>query len=248
MNKEALELLNQFRNEFVSELSSKLDDLENMIIDSTSNDQYEEIYRNIHSLKGAGGTHGLHIISIICHQFEEELESQHGKNEFGQKKSTDNLLGYIDLLRQSRSEILQSKTEFSKIESALNSLNTQYLPDYKDILIIESSRLVMELTKQALASLPVNIHSHNNGLTALELLLHKKYDIIITGMEVKGLNGEALIAALKLSRGLSHKCKTILITSKKDIKIKRDLDPDRVIKRDTNYDSNLIQAVTELSQ
>ena len=246
MNKAALELLNQFRNEFIAELPSKLDTLENLVIDIKGDDNYEEIYRTVHSLKGAGGTHGLHIISIICHQFENTLETLNSKQQLNLKTSIDNLLEYLDLLRQSRREILLNKTEFTKIETALNKLTSKYLPDYKNILIIESSRLVMELIHKALSSLPLNIETQTNGLSALELLLHKRFDIVITGMEVKDLNGEALIAALKLSRGLSNKAQTILITSKEGIKIKRNLDPDKIIKRDTSFEQNLINAVNEL--
>ncbi len=65
------------------------------------------------------------------------------------------------------------------------------------MLIVESARLMTELYQKMLRDLPLQLTNEDNGLTALERLLHEPYDLLIVGRELKELNGIALMAALR---------------------------------------------------
>ena len=239
-------MLDQLKNEFIAELPSRLEEIEALVLGLSSNNNYEEIYRLIHSLKGAGGTHGIQIISVVCHQLESYLESQHDSGSLNSSQCIDHCLKYIDLLVKTHEEASKQKPQFNKIEKLLNEISDQQAAHRYTTLILESSRLQFDLIKQSLAHLPLIIDSDSNGLKALELLLHKKYDIIITGMEISELNGEALISAMRLSKSVNKDTKSILLTSKRFNNPNRATDPDRIITRSTKLSNELEKAVTEL--
>ena len=60
-------MLRQLRATFLDELPERLDRLDNLLLDieklgAATGEEFNELYRGVHSIKGSGGTHGLHII------------------------------------------------------------------------------------------------------------------------------------------------------------------------------------------
>ena len=239
-------LLDQLRRDFLAELPGRIQEIESLILGQAKNDNYEEIYRLVHSLKGGGGTHGIQIISVICHQLESYLEKQQETDNLGSTECIDHCLKHIDLLIKTHEQASEGKNKFTEIEKRLNNISNSFSDHKYSMLLVESSRLQVNLIKQFLSSLPLAIDTHNNGLKALELLLHKKYDIIITGMEVDELNGAALVAAMRLSKTVNRDTKSILLTTKKFHNPKRNIDPDKIIMRSTDINQQLKDVVLEL--
>ncbi|MDH5765295.1 MAG: Hpt domain-containing protein [Gammaproteobacteria bacterium] len=241
-------MLEQLKNEFLAELPARTEEIEQLILGLNANDNYEEIYRQVHSLKGTGGTHGIPIISIICHELENFIEKEHSLGELNSDQSIDHCLLFIDLLIQTQKETIKTSPHYNDIQQALNKITNKISPNKHNVLIIESSKLYIDLIKESLSSLPLTIEVSTNGLKALELVLNKRYDIIITGKEIDELNGEAIIAAFKLSKPASKSTKCILLTSKPATKtrLKRTTDPDSILKRSTSLSSNINTCVKEL--
>ena len=239
-------LLDKLKDEFIAELPNRIEEIENLILGLDSNDNYEEIYRNVHSLKGGGGTHGLQIISVICHHLETYLQASHDSGCLHTSDCIDHSLKYIDLLLKTHEDAFSKKNQFSRIEIALNKLTNSESAHKYTALILESSRLQIDLIKKSLSPIPLVIETHDNGLKALELLLHKKYDIIITAMEINELNGEALISAMRLSRSLNKDTKSILLTTKQPVTPNRSTDPNKIILRNTDMSARLLETVKEL--
>ena len=71
------QMLLQLRKTFLEDMPEKLDRLESLLLEIEKNgdggEVFNELYRIVHSLKGSGGTHGLHIITTICHQLEDSF-------------------------------------------------------------------------------------------------------------------------------------------------------------------------------
>ena len=239
-------LLDQLKNEFIAELPDRIASLETLILGLDNHDNYEEIYRFVHSLKGIGGTHGIQIISVVCHQLETYLEKQHESNQLDSESSINHCLKYIDLLEKTYTELANNKTEFHSINKLLNEILDDSKTNKYSVLLLDSSKLKIEISKQCIASLPITIESHDNGLDALELLLHKKYDLLITGMEISSLNGEALIAAVRLSNSINKNIKTILLTTQNTDTCNRLIDPNSVILRSAQFGTELNNAANQL--
>ena len=242
----AQEILEQLKKEYIDELPSKIEEIETLVIGLDKQDNYEEIYRLVHSLKGSGGTYGLQIITVICHQLESYMESQFEAGEINEKHCIDHCLKYLDLLVKTQREASKRNEKFNNIEKLLSNLSNSNLSNKFSALVLESSKMQMNLIKQSLSSVPVLIDFNNNGLVALELLLHKKYDIVITGMELGELNGEALISAIRLSKSINKDVKAILLTTKSIDNPNRRTDPNKIILRSTSQSEELLAAVNEL--
>jgi len=202
---------------FLQELPERLDHVESLILDlenSFDRQQYDELYREVHSLKGSGGTHGIHIISMICHQLENNLTGS--ANDF----DADNvvlLLAFVDLLRQAADQCDPGNNNFSDLEQELDRLSgsSQY-QESRAILIAEPSRMMESIYQNAAKDLPVQLTIVNDGLEALQLLLKNQFDCVFVAKELKSLNGFAVVAALRASLTKSAETPVYLVCSSKE--------------------------------
>lgn len=249
MNLEAFQgLLARMRGEFIGELAERCERLDDLILNlEKSPDKreiFDELYRGVHSLKGSGGTHGLSIITTICHQLENLITGADEHKAFGSAFAT-RAFPYVDLLRRVEEIARQDKPDYSFIEADLETLRQSGLQSRKSVLIAELSSTMAGFYKQVLAGLPLQVGFEDNGLTALERLLHESFDLVIVGREIKELNGIAMMAALRHSQSSNHDIPAILISSK------RDEAPNYIgfkasIARDQNLADNLLAAVDSI--
>ncbi len=210
-------LLAKMRDEFVGELNERCNNLDELILTlekfPQDSDVFNELYRGVHSLKGSGGTHGLSIITTICHQLENILTAAASEKDFGASFAS-RALSFVDLLRKVEKQCGHESLNFSGIENELEALRKSGLASRKSVLIVESSRLMVDVFKQALETLPVQLTVEDNGLTALSRLLHVSYDLVIVGRETRELNGIALMAAVRASQVHNRGIPAILVSSK----------------------------------
>jgi CheY-like chemotaxis protein len=239
-------MLRQMRAGFLAELPERCDRLEGAILaleaDPAAEGVYEELYRNVHSLKGSGGTFGIAVITSICHQFETFLAEHHG--HYGQAFGST-ALGYIDLLRQAGELAAHAKPDFQHLEAALERLRASVLQSREPVLVAESSGMMKALYQQALAGLPVQPTFVENGLEALERLLRSPFRLLIIGRELADLNGMSVIAALRESGSRNRLLPVILVSSSRE-KVAEHLRVDQVLPRDMELARSLPAAVSRL--
>jgi len=239
-------MLRQLRASYVAELGEKLDEIERDLLALEDIARFAEgfqlTYRRVHSLKGSAGTYGIPIISKICHQLEEYL-SAGGTPERLSRQLLDQCLAHVDLMRQARDLVTRGAEHFQDIEERLDALRTMLLGDRYSVMIVETSRVNVKLCGEIMSGFPLHVTVLDNGLHALERLLHERYHILITGYEVKMLNGLALVAAVRLSNRNNQNIKAILLSSQKQRLFRRDTDPDYMIPRDARFPENLTTAI-----
>ncbi|WP_444997252.1 Hpt domain-containing protein [Aliikangiella sp. IMCC44359] len=242
-------LLEQMRSDFLNELPERCDSLDELILgfEKSPEDEtlFNELFRQIHSLKGSGGTHGLTIITTLCHQFENFLVFSKSNNIFDQVYASQ-ALAYTDLLRQVASiAISQKSTEFANIEAEIHRLMSFHNQEKKLGLIVEGSSMMASLYLQALNQLSVQLMINSSGLEALANLIREPFDFIILGRELRDLNGVALLAALRHSESQNQNIPVIFVSSKKQ----SDLDQfsiSKTILKDQALASNLVSAIKEI--
>lgn len=248
------ELLSDLKKGFIADIPSRLDKMESIILAMEGEDSfiedYENLYRHAHSLKGSAGSYGLHIITSICHALEDAL------NEIGRKSArfheygTDYWLRYIDLIRLVLAEISKGGENFSAFEEELNRLQS-IQPDGEHYqmhcLVIASSSLYESILTDAFAKQPIKFSFSYDGYKALGRLLTESFDLVISDYEVPLLNGKALFCALRLSDCRNRKVKTLLLTSRASEKTARFIDPDFVIMKDKNFSRNLSKVIAQIS-
>ena len=238
-------LLKGMREDFLAELPERCDSCDELILTLEKSpgdrDAFNELYRGVHSLKGSGGTHGLSIITSLCHQLENLLSDADAQEDFNAPFAS-RALAYVDLLRQVEVVAKQDKPDYSTIEAELEALRQLTLQRRKAGLIAESSTAMAGLYQKALEALPLQLTVVGDGMTALARLLHEPYDFVIVGRELKELNGIALMAAVRSAQSPNPNIPAILVSSKSDAI------PDHVrfsatLSRDQKLAGNLVAAV-----
>lgn len=79
-------------------------------------------------------------------------------------------------------------------------------------LIVERSPVIIGILRENLKLLNARIEVVDDGYLALGRALADPFDYLITSLEIKRLNGAALIGALRLAQGKAGMTKTILLT------------------------------------
>jgi CheY-like chemotaxis protein len=239
------QMLLQLRNTFLEDIPEKLDRLEQLLItmekSGVESESFNEFYRIIHSLKGSGGTFGLNIITTICHQLEDLLNSTDSGAKYTPALISISL-DYVDLLRRVLEQIRSENTNFGEIEERLSKLRKQFTQKKFTVLLIANSKLSTQMYQHVLSGLPLQIVVMDDGVSALTRALTEPFDLIITTNEIPVLSGIALIGALKLSNSQNRNVKTILITSNKNLATthNRATDADYTVLRDVSFAKNLI--------
>ncbi len=243
-------MLAELRLSYITELPSRLEEIEQIVLTLKNTDSftedYQSVYRHIHSVKGSAGTHGLHIISMVCHVLEDKVIEVEGNQALLTDKFIENTLSFIDLLRTTL-DLINSKVEdFAEVEAELERLSgkgSEY--EYKGLLIM-ASVLHRKMVASAFERYPVKFRFATNGYDALGLLLKEPFDILVTNMEVSDLQGLPIISALRMSHNRNRNIPSILLTSGKLHMYGRTIDPSYVIKKDSELMENLQIAATNI--
>ena len=238
-------LLAAMRNEFLAELPERCDRCDDLILtlerSPDDHEAFNDLYRGVHSLKGSGGTHGLGIITTLCHQLENLLTETNDRRGFGVTFATQ-ALAYVDLLRQVATIARLDKPDYSGVESELDRLRQQALQSRKAGLIVEASTMMSGLYQKALEKLPLQLTLVDSGLSALGRLLREPFDFVIVGGELKDLNGIALVSALRASNKQNQNIPAILVSSQR-VTVPEHVRFSASISRDQHLARNLLASV-----
>lgn len=211
-------MLDALKLDFLDALPAKCDDIEALVLQCDGQHRhslaFEELYRLIHSLKGAGGTHGLPLISAICHHFEDVLSHPELTLDTA---VTNHALALTDAIRQVASlGRLSEPHALQGVAQHYEALKQRYDADITSVLVLESSKTMTLLLQRLLGEYRTRVTVVQDGLLALQRLLHEPFDLLIVAAELQHLTGQALIAALQLNQGVNARTPVILLTSKAD--------------------------------
>ncbi len=212
MNTDFALLLAGMRDDFVVELPERCDLLEDgvLALEQGKAHAFDELYRHIHNLKGSGGNFGLPLISSICHQFESFVSDVRERFD---PLAVSHALSYVDLLRRVAESPERGGAFAIAIEQELEQLRISSMSGCAAVLLVEPSIATRKFCQGVLEPLAVRIASQDRGLSALELLLHQPFDLLIAARELPDLNALALVAALRESGTRNKDIPVILISS-----------------------------------
>lgn len=207
----------KLRVTYMQELPDRVAGLEEQVLqleqDEGFADVYQKLFREVHSLKGSGGTYGFTVITTICHQLEDLLKEESEVSQSFSQEIIDGLLQYIDLLRQVPECYQSGDTELAAVKANLSNLQDTVLAGDYRCLVVEGSTTTQKMVSLVLADEQVEISFASDGFEALERLLQEEFDLLITSMATGQLNGKALIAATRLSDSVNANIPTILLTT-----------------------------------
>ena len=240
------ELLEHLREGFLDELPVRVNKIEDEIMSSKESDTYDELFRMVHSLKGSAGSYDFHIVTKIAHHMEDAMLTLMQRGEFGKDTTVNLLLKFIDILRDTIQSITDTQLAQQDIDERLDFLRAQVFTESHNVLVVEPSKLYASMIEHTLQSLPIDFTFVQDGLLALENLLLNKYDLLITSLESTRLNGDAVVASLRLVHNFNRKIKVILITSRELNKIVNKDDFNEILDRKAIKDGTLKKIVESM--
>ncbi len=209
-------VLRDMRNQFIDEVPERclrMEALAKTIAEQgASGEAFDELYRHVHSLKGSGGTHGLSIITNICHHFENLLTDAVSQTRMSPQTFSERMISYIDLLAATAEAIRRGVSVVDK-EVELERLLHLREARQRVVLVADSSKTMQGLFRSALDGFGLKIIVVNNGMQALVRLVHEPVDLLVVGNELDELGGQAVVAALRESHGRNHNIPVVLVKS-----------------------------------
>lgn len=209
-------VLRDMRNQFVDEIPERCQRMEALAHEiarqSATGEAFDELYRHVHSLKGSGGTHGLPVITNICHHFENLLTDAVTLRRTSPQLFAERMLAYIDLLASTAEAIRRGVSVVDK-ELELERLLCSRDARQRVALVADSSKAMQGLFRSALANFDLKVIVVNNGMQALTRLVHEPIDLLVVGNELDELGGQAVVAALRESHGRNHDIPVVLVKS-----------------------------------
>lgn len=244
MNADLAALMAELLAEFLDELPTRCHDLEEaiLVLESGEVGAFDELFRQVHSLKGTGGGVGLPIITTICHQFESflgEVRARFSKSE------ANTALSYVDLLRRTIPPQGREPAGLAAIEQSLEAMRVLRMSGRISILLAEPSPTLRKLYQEELCGPHAQIHVRSSGMRTLETLLHEPIDLLVVSRELPELNGLAVVAALREARCRNSDIPVIVISSN-TASPPGHLRIHAIAKRDKTLITQLKQAIAEV--
>ncbi len=240
------DILEHLREDFLDEMPSRVRKIEEEVMSSEKAESHDELFRMVHSLKGTAGSYNFHVITKIAHSMEDAMLALRQQKEFGTSTTVELLLKFVDVLRETTDSLMSSESELLDVDKRLEFLYGQVFKESIKLLVVEPSKLYASMIEYSLQEMSINITFTTDGLPALDNLLLNKYDLLITSLECPRLNGDALIAALRLLHNFNKKIKVILVTSHSQDKISNIDDFDAILDRKTIKNGGLNNIVKNL--
>lgn len=244
MNVDMASVLAEMQAGFLDELPERCNRVETQVLDLERgvSGALDELYRLVHSLKGAGGTFGLPLVSTICHQFENWIGETSGH---GDQRQASIGLRYVDLLRRFAAREGRTDAAIAQLEDDLERLRQQSTQGRSSVLLVEPSEVTRKLYQGVFASKNIRVLAVSRGLEALESLLHEPVDLLVTSRELPDLNALAVVAALREARVRNSDIPAILVSSSQ-APVPDYLRIDARLARDPKLVANLVKEVEHL--
>lgn len=236
------DLLTKLRQSYISGIPTHLDEMENMVLNIENSHEFQEnfdaLYRKVHSLKGSGATYDYPIITTVCHQMEDFLTDELQHETLINKSRINTIFAYIDVLKNVHSLLIDGADNFTSVEKQLHSLKQQD-SKLRAMLIAPPEKMYKEICIQALKEANIQCTTITSVITAIQRLLYESFDILITPRENPELSGIALIAALKINKRCNVNIESIIITSNPYIDVPRKLRPSHIILKGQDFPEQL---------
>ena len=237
-------LLAEMQADFLDELPERCNRLDERVIalEHKETGAFDELYRQIHSLKGSGGMFGVPIVTTICHQFESFINEAHTRFDH---PCASTALAYVDLLRQTATLNGRDSPAVTAIEQALERMRVRSLSGRASVLLLEPSEAMCKLYQEVFANKPVQLLTLTSGMAALERMLHEPFDLLVASRELPDLNAVALMAAVRESGGRNSAIPVILVSSN-PAPVPAYLQINAMVRRDTKLAATISSYAAEL--
>jgi len=188
-------ILARLQVEFVENTRDQLDEIETRIdwLDSgreISADDLYDVQRNIHNIKGQGGTFGYSLVGRVAHLFEDYLENVGGVNAENIKDLRTYIETMTSLLVSGENYTLHQTEELLRAlpMGRTKSFSSQETHDV-EVLLVMPRGLQRRLVASELMSCGFHVNRAYNSMEALSYALDIAPDIVFANYDMAPFNG-----------------------------------------------------------
>jgi chemotaxis protein histidine kinase CheA len=254
----------EFIAEFRAEAAEKLDILMAQLLklerDHADLQPIRDMFLAAHTVKGGASMLRLAEVEYVAHALEDILGDLRDGHRTMDSATADLLFQTLDNLRS----LIESATPGGSDEPGPRSLAlaaqlrsiapTTVTPPVsasprKRALLVEDSPTVRLLHGLLLADARFDVEAAADGHTALALAAAEPFDLVVSGMQTRGLRGHELATALRASAA-NRDVPMILTTSDDDELLRRrvgDLGVQALVRKASPTDTRLVEIARSLA-
>ncbi|MBI4495184.1 MAG: response regulator [Chloroflexi bacterium] len=217
--------LTAFLDEFRAEAAEHLRALDAQLLklerDPSDPAPIREMFLSAHTIKGGAAMMGLEDARVVAHAMEDVLAYLRDQRQPLDDETADLLFRTLDVLRElversspgdavpdaAISELaasLRQRASGGATAEAPPIAQQAASPGAPRALLVEDSPTVRLLAKRQLARVGFEVDAVADGGEALALALANPYQLVVTGIETRGLRGLDLAAALRAEPSYRH--------------------------------------------
>ena len=151
---------------------------------AVKNEDYDNFASIAHSLKSSSGTLGVSLVYSTASKLEQ-LANEH------KFSLIPPLVSRLD------EQLLLSLQTLYDLRIETNSAETPTVGNGQHLLIVDDDRVTLETIQTAMQQFGYNVDIAGNGKKALHLLANSEYDLIITDLQMPGMDGYELCEAVR---------------------------------------------------
>jgi chemotaxis protein histidine kinase CheA len=231
--------LSEFLNEFQLEAAEKLDIIASQLLqlehDSANPQPVREMFLAAHTIKGGAAMLRLTDVGTLAHGVEELLSALRNQQRSLDAPTADLLFQSIDRLRDAIATAVPNAqsvepdpaiVNFARLlhvnasgvsQASSTAGDAGHTPGRPKALLVDDSPTVCELHRMLLQDAGFEVEVCENGQVALSRALASTFDVVVAGLQNKGMGGMDLVSALHANP--AYRDVPIILTS-------ADADPD----------------------
>lgn len=218
----------------IDDITTQIEPLDEDLYRNLSEEQVTSFLKRIHIMQGLSAISDTQIIVTLLTKLEDLFSRSHeySLNEF--KEIFSAISSYIQ-----RSIIAYREGE-NEIEKFLTFADEKFheVKKYKArVLLVDATESIFKMVSLLAKEYNFELIRVNNGLNALLRSMREKYDVIISSVELKDLDGESLFSGINSMEGLNKNTLKVLITSQE----KKDCENIVILKKELNLREKLTE-------
>lgn len=241
--------LEEFKLEYLENLREEMLRIENEVLklesssDSDRPSILHEIFRTIHSLKGSAGSYEFYMLTTIFHQFEDFISNNLQKSQ--SPALIDTCLNFLDIAKNCSIDYKQKSTEIEKYATILEGETVQESTINGKILLIERNKSIVKIITKVAQNNQLEVVALSNGATAINRIIHERFDLIVTSKDLDTLDGESVLKGVRVMKNLNQKTPMVLISSDEHTEIASSDLKIRFMQKDQNLTSNMSSFISK---
>lgn len=204
-----------FLDEFQAEAIEKLDIINTQLLrlerDGSDPQPVREMFLAAHTVKGGAAMLRLTSVEVLAHALEDLLSSFRDDERALDAETADLLFQTIDQLRSfinaaSADAVgadLDASTEAFAAKLRVSASQTA-APERRRALLVDDSATVLELHSFLLREAGFDVEVVDQGDLALEWAKQETFEVVVAGLQLRGMSGLELTAALRLLPGYAR--------------------------------------------